>query len=261
MTVLITGASAGIGRALVQRYLDRGAAVAGVARRAGPLAELEREAAGLPGTLRTYRADVAEPAPMATLFARVERELGPVELVIANAGVADDRRAPSLDPARIGRVVTTNLLGVIHTLAPAIDAMRARGRGHLVAVSSLASIMALPRMSTYGATKAALNHQLEGLHFELAPRGIAVTALQPGFVATDMLSTTGVPARWQMPVDRAVDIMVRAIDRRQRVCAFPRWQSWALRGLAVTPAWLKRPLFEHVFTRLFPTPAPVESCA
>lgn len=91
--------------------------------------------------------------------------------------------------------------------------MKVRGRGQVVAISSLAGVQPLPRLSTYCASKAAVDYELEALHWALKPHGIRVTTICPGFVDTDMTVRQGVPKRWLMSVDQAVATRASS-DRR-----------------------------------------------
>ena len=250
MVVLITGASSGIGRELALAYLERGRRVVAVARRAERLRALRTEAGGRCGVLRTVQADVRDECAMAEVVADAERRLGPIELAIANAGVGHQDRSEAVDAAAMARVFETNVLGVARTLAPAAESMVRRRSGHLAIVSSLAALLPMARMRTYGASKAALQHYAEGLRRALRPHGIGVTTVCPGFVDTEMLHGHQVARRWTMDLDRAVARTLAAIDRRRRVACFPRSLHWATRALSVLPAGVREALCEGVVTRL-----------
>jgi short-subunit dehydrogenase len=254
MVVLITGASTGLGRLLALHYLDRGCKVAALARRKAKLDELRRTAQGRSGVLRIYPADVTDRDRMAHLVALIERELGPLDLVIANAGVGDQRLSAELDLNRFEQVIATNVMGVAYTLAPAIAAMRCRGSGQLVAISSLAGLQVLPRLSTYCASKAAVNYQLEGLYWDLKPHGIHVTTVCPGFIDTAMTAAHGVPERWLMNPDKAIAKITKAIARKRRRYCFPAWLYWVLRLLGAMPVFIQGLVFVYVFEWLFPRP-------
>lgn len=133
-----------------------------------------------------------------------------------------------------------------------------RGRGQLVAISSLAGLRAMPRLSTYGASKAAVNHQLEGLYWELKPHGINVTTICPGFIDTPMTAAHDVPQRWLMDADQAIVKIAAAIERKQRRCCFPIWLHWSLRLLGAMPPIMQGLIFLHAFEWLFPRPRKAE---
>ena len=246
MVVLITGASSGIGRALAQHYLRQGAIVAVVARRMYRLATLRDD--GGHGMF-VFPGDVTDRDAMAVIVSEIERTLGPIELAIACAGVAEEQSAPDLDLGSLQRALATNVCGTFNMLVPAAAAMRARGRGQVVAISSLAAEHSVPRMTAYCMSKAALNSGMQGLHFLLRGTGISVTAICPGFIATDM--TAGrVPARRCMPLDRATAKIVSGIRRRRRVYHFPAWQYLLLRLLRLVPFPMRRVVLESAVNLL-----------
>ncbi|HXW70340.1 MAG TPA: SDR family NAD(P)-dependent oxidoreductase [Methylocella sp.] len=241
MIVLVTGASSGIGRALVLHYLSRGHTVAALARRGERLAALAEEAAFLPGKLSTSIADVTDKAAMEAIVARIEQEFGPIMLAIANAGIAEEQEGPDLDLEQLRRMLEVNLIGAANMLAPVTARMRSRKVGQVVALSSLSAIQNLPLLTAYGASKAAVNALMEGLYWQLRPCGVAVTTICPGFVRSEM--TEGrVAQRWCMPLDRAVARIVRAIERRDRLCCFPVWARLGLGCLRLLPGALSVPL-------------------
>jgi short-subunit dehydrogenase len=251
LVVLVTGASSGIGRGLTLHYLGLGCTVAAVARREARLALLHDEPESRRGRLQIYPMDVTDRTGMAEVVAAVERDLGPIELAIAGAGVADEQTTADVDVDGLERMLTTNVLGAFYTLAPVIAAMAARGHGQIVAVSSLAAVQSLPRLVSYCASKAALNHQMEGLYWLLRPHGIHVTTICPGFVATEM--TAGrVPPRWCMAPDRAVAKIAASIACKRRLHCFPAWLYLALRLLRAAPDTIKGFAFTQTDKRLFP---------
>jgi short-subunit dehydrogenase len=251
LVVLVTGASSGIGRGLALHYLALGRPVAAVARREAELALLHDEPQSRRSRFQIYPMDVTDRTGMAEVIAAVERDLGPIELAIAGAGIADEQTTSDLDVDGLERMLTTNVLGVVYTLAPVIAAMAARQRGQIVAISSLAAVQSLPRLVSYCASKVALNYQMEGLYWLLRPHGIHVTTICPGFVATEM--TAGrVPPRWCMAPDRAVAKIAASIARKRRLHCFPVWLYLVLRMLHATPDPIKGFAFTHMDKRLFP---------
>jgi short-subunit dehydrogenase len=232
MVVLITGASSGIGRALAQHYLAQGRVVVAIARRATLLDELDKES---PGELYVFPGDVTDRAAMAGIVADVERRIGPIDLAIASAGTAGHEAGLDLDPATFEHMLTVNACGTFNVLAPIAANMRRRGSGQIVAISSLASLQALPHMVSYCASKAALSIGMDGLRFLLRGRGVCVTTICPGFIATAMTADR-VRSRWCMPLDHAMPRILRAIERRRRICYFPFWPHLGLRLLHLLPA-------------------------
>ncbi len=254
MIILITGASSGIGRKLVLHYLNQGHIVAAVARREEKLLELYQEPASQQGTLKIYPADVTHKQSMAEVITAIERDLGALDLVIANAGIANQQLRANLDLEAFEQLMQTNVMGVFYTLIPAIEAMMQRKRGQVVAISSLASLHPIPRMSTYCASKAALNYQLTGLYWTLKPYGIDVTTICPGFITTDMTVKQEVPQYWCLGLDDAVKKIVRAIAQTRRLYYFPFWQHQILNILGILPNTLKGFVFNILIEKVFPRP-------
>jgi short-subunit dehydrogenase len=140
----------------------------------------------------------------------------------------------------------TNLVGSAATLYPFIARMVARGRGHLVAVSSVGADCPVARAAPYGASKAGLTFLLESADIELRPLGVDVTIIHPGFVktaATDALA--GTPMPFMVPVEKAAAIIDRAIMRRARLVRFP----WILGAIARLSAWLPRWIMSPLIRR------------
>lgn len=254
MVVFITGGSSGIGRRLVLHYLARGCTVAAVARRKANLADLYRSLECDRALLRTYCADVTDKQTIATTIATVEQELGAIDLAIVNAGVTYQQLEPNLDLECFNEVMLTNAIGSTYTLVPLVETMLKRGRGQIVGISSLAAICSIPRMSTYCASKAALNYLLEGLYWTLKPHGISVTTICPGFIETEMTIEHQIPSHWCMTLDRAIPQIVRAIEQKSRLYCFPFWQYQFVRLLAIVPDRIKERIFNYLIEKWFPRP-------
>jgi short-subunit dehydrogenase len=254
MVILITGASSGIGRKLVLYYLGRGHRVAAVARREEKLAELYQEPQSRNGTLTIYPADVTNKRRMAEVVALVERDLGPLDLVIANAGIAYQQLQGNLDLQAFEQIMQTNVMGVFYTLIPAIEVMMQRRRGQIVSISSLAALHPIPRIGTYCASKAALNYQLIGLYWTLKPYGIDVTTICPGFIETEMTVSHQVPRYWCLKIDGAVEKIALAVTRKRRLYCFPLWQHQIMNILGILPNTLQGLVFNVLIKKVFPCP-------
>jgi NADP-dependent 3-hydroxy acid dehydrogenase YdfG len=226
-TILITGASSGIGRALAFEYASGGAKVALAARRAG---ELEATLEGVKqrgGSGVCIPLDVTDPAAVTEAVQRADRELGGLDMVIANAGFGAMQHASRLQYADIAPMLRTNVDGAMATLLAAVPIMMARSSGHLVGISSLAGRRALPESAAYCATKAALSAFLESLRIDLHRAGIRVTDVQPGFVDTAAVQHEKHPTPFLWPADKAARVIARRLERAPRIVAFP----WPLRLL------------------------------
>lgn len=245
-TALVTGASSGIGRALSSWLARRGVRVYAVARRGDELAALRAEGHGdiIPVTLDLSYADTAH-----ARIARLAESCGGLDLVVANAGVSGRTNGAALDWGHLRRVTDINVKGVAATLAAVLPSMVERKRGHLVAVSSLAGLSAIPRHAGYCASKAWVSMFCESLRYDVEPLGLCVTALHPGFVKSEMTANSEDRMPFLLETEDAADRMGRAILRRAREYSFP-WQLTALQRLgSMLPVSLYRWLAPRVLAR------------
>jgi NAD(P)-dependent dehydrogenase (short-subunit alcohol dehydrogenase family) len=241
-TVLITGASSGIGRALALEYGRHGAHVALAARRREELAAVAREVEAKGGKASVYPVDVSDAAAIAEVVRSADRDLGSLDMVVANAGVSVSANATALKWEEVERVLDVNVKGAFATLMAAIPVFMSQQRGQLVGVSSLAGRRGLPFFGPYSASKAALSVFLETLRIELGPMKIRVTDVQPGFVDTPIVLKGQHPTPFMWPADKAARYIVRRLAKAPATIAFPR----TLAGLASlaphVPSWVWDPL-------------------
>lgn len=237
-TVVITGASSGIGRALAQRLAEAGAKVGVTARRKAMLDELVDSIRRSGGRAIAAEADVTDRVGLHAAIRSIREQFGPVDLLIASAGVAWPSRIDHGNIDEMETVIRINVLGVMYAVEAVVGEMLERGRGHIAAVSSLASYKGFPGKAAYCASKAAVNAYMESLRISLRPRGIAVTTICPGFVATPMTEGAGFRMPWLMTADAAADRILRALKRRAKVYNFP-WQTTLLvKACRWIPDWL-----------------------
>ncbi|MEU8919271.1 oxidoreductase [Streptomyces nigrescens] len=179
---LITGVSTGLGRAFAQAALAAGHTVVGTVRSEEDLRAFE----GLkPGYARGRILDVTDDHAVSDVITEVERGVGPLDVVIANAGYGLEGTFEETPLAEVRRQFEINVFGAVATLQAALPHMRRRRRGHLMAVTSMGGLMAVPGMSAYCGSKFALEGILEALGKEVAQFGIHVTAIEPGSFRTD----------------------------------------------------------------------------
>jgi 3-oxoacyl-[acyl-carrier protein] reductase len=188
-TALVTGASRGLGRAIARRLGQKGAAVCVnyVARASEAEAAVEEiRAAGAQAI--AVRADVGDPAQVRDLVDRAARELGPVSILVNNAGVASRGTFEDFDQQAMDRMRRTNVDGLILVTRAVVPAMKERRFGRIVNVSSIAGHgTTAPGNTLYAATKAAVSVLTRRLAMELGPHGITVNAVAPGLIHTDMI--------------------------------------------------------------------------
>jgi short-subunit dehydrogenase len=241
-SILITGASSGIGRALALEYARGGAKLALAARRAAELETLEAEIRALRASAISIPLDVCDSEAVTDAVRRSDRELGGLEMVIANAGRGGRQHSSRLDWQDVIGILEVNIRGALATLVAAVPIFLAHQRGHLVGVSSLAGRRALPMSAAYSASKSALSTFLESLRIDLAAAGLRVTDVQPGFVDTDLSTgrSYSTPFRWS--ADRAARYIVRRLERAPAVVAFP----WPLALATSLARLLPPPIYDRL---------------
>jgi short-subunit dehydrogenase len=231
---VVTGASSGIGWALAKALAREGCRVGLMARREEQLKLLAAGIAAAGGRAAFAVADVGDREAVVKAICSIRAELGPVDLMIANAGFG---KPTMLNPVNIADVETTfrvNVLGVVYSFAAVMPEMLARKTGRLVAISSIAGYRGLPGESAYCASKAAVNAYLDGLRIHLRGTGVAAMTVCPGFVTTPM--TAQMDPR-EMPglmsADAAAGRIVRAIKAGKKVYNFP----WRIQLLTKLSRW------------------------
>ncbi|MFE3774643.1 oxidoreductase [Streptomyces sp. NPDC059122] len=179
---LITGVSTGLGRALAQAALAAGHTVVGTVRSEQDLQAFEELE---PGHGHGRILDVTDDGAVSGVVAEVEQSVGPLDVVVANAGYGLEGTFEETPLAEVRRQFEVNVFGAVAILQAALPHMRRRRRGHLMAVTSMGGLMAVPGMSAYCGSKFALEGILEALGKEVAQFGIHVTAIEPGSFRTD----------------------------------------------------------------------------
>jgi short-subunit dehydrogenase len=220
--VLLTGASSGIGAALARCLADGGDEVWLAARRADRLASVVDAITKAGGKAHAVALDIGDLDALEARIGALDDEAGGFDLVIANAGIGGVGAAASgtqFDEAR--KVFDINFTGTIGTLLAAMHKMLPRGRGHLVAVSSLAGELALPVALDYGTSKAGLSYFVRAMRHDLKPKGVDVTLILPGFVRSEITDKNDFPMPFIIPAEKAAAIIARGIARRKKEVRFP----------------------------------------
>lgn len=236
-TAFVTGASVGIGAELAKLLARQGLHVAIAARREPELAAVAAAIRADGGHATIVPVDVSDAAAITAAVQRIDADLGGLDLVVANAGIATQRHSAKLQWDDCATMLGVNVIGATATLVAAIPGMVARGRGHLVGVSSIAAYRGLPKLAVYSASKAYLSAMLEGMRVDLGPKGICVTDVRPGYVRTAMNEGAGKLPMELQPVEAAQEI-VDAILARKAVHAFPMPVAAVMRSAAALPRGL-----------------------
>ena len=229
MRIVISGASSGIGEALVRLYASSGHTLGLISRRKVQAA----------GDCVSYPVDVTDPQALAGVAEDFIRRFGVPDLVIANAGVSIGTSAEALeDVVKLRQVLAVNVVGMAATLAAFAPAMRKSGRGTLAGIASVAGFRGLPGASAYSASKSAAITWLEGLRVELHGSGVSVVCVCPGYIDTPMTQVN----RYRMPflisADEGARKIAGAIAAKRRLVVIP-WQMAAVSVLLrLVPGWL-----------------------
>ena len=234
--VMITGASSGIGRGLALEIAARGAHLGLLARREELLNELATEARVRNVKAVTASADVRDANAVRAAADRFRNELGPIDILIANAGIGTADHALKLAPDHAAEVIGINVLGAVNSVAAVAPEMVERGQGRLVAISSLAAYRGLPKSAAYCASKAALTAYFESVRIDLRRTGVGVTIIYPGFIKTALTSGRVSKMPYLMELDYAVKKIVSAIEKEKKTYAFPWRLATFVRSGLLMPA-------------------------
>ena len=244
-SILITGASSGIGAALAREYAGDGQALALCGRDAERLEAVARTCRDMGALVDTVLLDVRDRAALEQWIAHVDKAR-PLELVIANAGISAGTGAGGEGGDQFSRIFETNVQGVANTLEPALARMAERGRGQIALMASLAAFRGFPGAPAYCASKAAVRIWGEALRAGLREQGIAVSVICPGFVETAMTDVNDFPMPLKMSAERAARIIRRGLHADKARIAFPLRLYWLVRLLAALPPDVLEPLLRRL---------------
>ena len=227
--ILITGASSGLGEGMARRFAAMGRDLALVARRVERLEALQKELlAAHPGIrVEVAAMDVDDPESVASVVPDLVARLGGLDRFVVNAGIGKGASIGSGKAWANRAVLHTNVLGAHAQCEAAMEVFRAQGSGHLVVISSVASVRGMPGTRTaYGASKAAVNALAEGIRSDVWGSGITVTTILPGYIATDI--NVGRRGPMTVDLDKGVDALTAAIEREPVRAFVPAWPWRAL---------------------------------
>jgi short-subunit dehydrogenase len=240
-TVLITGATGGIGSALARRYATAGRTLILHGRDATRLAALGRECEERGARVISTSFDLRDGAAAVAVLKQLS-STHRIDLAIVNAGVSSMiGRGEEVEQWEMARaVLAVNLDGALATIAGVLPEMRRRGAGQIAVVSSLEAYIGMPVTPIYSASKAALKAYGEALRGWLAPQGIQVNVVLPGFVRTPMSDRYTAAKPWMMSPERAAHVIQLGLERNRARIAFPRLLAWGMWWLSVLPPALSQ---------------------
>ncbi|MEX2980072.1 SDR family NAD(P)-dependent oxidoreductase [Serratia fonticola] len=235
MTVLITGASSGIGAGLAKSWADDGCQVIACGRDRARLEALQQYSPNI--TLRVFDMTDREACHLALADCTAD-------LIVLCAGTCEYLEQGVVDAALVERVIRTNFLGPVNCLA-ALQTQLLPG-SRVALVSSMAHWLPFPRAEAYGASKAALTWFANSLRLDWEPKGIAVTVVSPGFVDTPLTRKNDFPMPGQVSVDDAVKAIRHGLAKGKKHIAFPTGFSLVMKLLSGLPNFLQRRLLRRM---------------
>ncbi|MBM3564945.1 MAG: SDR family NAD(P)-dependent oxidoreductase [Alphaproteobacteria bacterium] len=244
-SILITGASSGIGRALAVLYAGPGVRLFLSGRDPARLTEVHAVCAAQGAEVEAETIDATDSEAMSAWIRRADA-LTPLDLVVANAGVSAGTGGAGENEDQTRTIFAVNIKGVLNTVWPAIRAMRPRRNGQIAIVSSLAGYRGLPGAPAYSASKAAVKVWGEALRGWLHRDGIKVNVICPGYVRTRMTAKNRFPMPFLMDADEAAAIIVRGLARNKSRIAFPWPFAFLVWLLSVLPPAWTDPLFARM---------------
>lgn len=243
--ILITGASSGIGAALAVEYAAAGITLHLLARNGERLQEVANLCRARGAEVRSARIDVTDKEALAT-YIETAFAAKPIDLVVANAGISAGTGGTQEPVEQVEKIFAVNVHGVLNTVHPAMKLMGARGQGHIAIVSSLAGMRALPSCPAYSASKAAVRYYGDALRGVMAPQGVQVSVVCPGYIHTPMTAVNDFYMPGVMGAERAARIIRCGLDRKKRRIAFPKRLYWPLSCIAALPPMLTDWLFARL---------------
>ncbi len=252
-SVVVTGASRGLGAALAQRFAAPGVALLLVARGAAGLGEVARACRDAGAEVETAALDVRDADALRSAVLAFD-DAHPLDLVIANAGISRGRAPDGRweDHAGVVAQVAVNLVGAINLIEPLLPRLRTRGAGHVALVASISAFRGMPDLRGYSASKAGLWSYGEALRAALHGSGVAVTTIAPGFFRSAMEARFMGAKPLVVSLDRATSHIERGLRRRARRIVFPQLLVLLLRVIDAMPAWLADPCSRVLRFRIAP---------
>lgn len=240
-SVVITGASSGIGEALALHFAKPGCFLGLTGRDAIRLESVAARCRARGAEVTTACLDVVDRAAMHTWLAEYDNR-HPVDILFANAGITGGARPGELleTADESCRLFDTNTLGVLNTVHPLLPRMVSRKRGQIAIMSSLAGMTPMPDAPSYAASKAAVLNYGLSLRTAVHETGVRISVICPGNVRTPMTAREIGWKPFEMPVERAVALIVRGLARNKPVIAFPLILTWLTRIGAMLPEPVRR---------------------
>lgn len=234
-TVLIAGASAGIGRAMALQLARQGNQLVVTARRQAELDTLAAEVKALGSQCIAIAADALDEEQASAVVSAATEAFGGIDLAILNIGEGPSFNMATETAASVKHNMALNYSTLVNYLVPVIEQMRAQKHGHIAHTNSLAGFLGLPQQGPYSAAKAAGRLLIDTCRVELANDNIKFTSLYPGFVATEAVADDGIPAPFEISEEVAATHMIKGIEKEKMDYLFPFPLRWLIRLARILP--------------------------
>ncbi|UZJ45385.1 SDR family NAD(P)-dependent oxidoreductase [Marinimicrobium sp. C6131] len=242
--IWVTGASTGIGEALARRLLQDGHRVVISARSADKLDALAR---AFPEQCHTLPVDLTDREALSQAADRLKAITPHLDAVVINAGTCEYIDVKHFDAAPFAPVMNINVIGSANTVEVALPFLRrSPNRAQVVGVGSMVTVLPLTRSEAYGASKAAMEYFMHSLRVDLAPEGIDVTLVRPGFVKTPLTDRNDFEMPFLVEAETAAEHIARGMARRQRIVQFPWQLVWTMRLISWLPLGWKTALLKKM---------------
>ncbi len=238
-TVLITGASSGIGKALALKFAGEGYHILMVSRNREKLMEVQNEILSHGGKADVFVCDVMNREEVESVFRTILSKYGFIDIVILNSGTSERNPIHEFNLDKAITVLRTNIEGFLNCAAQLFPMYFKEKKGTLVGVSSLADSRGFPKSGVYSGSKAAMTKILESLRVELSLYNVDVLTVKPGFVKTPMTDKNEFFMPFMISPEKAAEIIYKGIVKKRRIISFP-WQMTAL-------VWLVRNIPDVIF--------------
>ncbi|MCJ7554217.1 MAG: SDR family NAD(P)-dependent oxidoreductase [Ignavibacteriaceae bacterium] len=243
-TILITGASSGIGYELALQLSEYNCNLILTARRKELLDELSRRISSKCKVI-SYQSDVSDKTSVKNVYEKVIGEFGKIDIAILNAGIDQKTRITNFNSGDAEITMGVNFFGLVYWIELLLPEFMREKRGMIVGVTSLADVKGFPGSGYYCASKAAAGHLLESLRIGLKKYNVKVITVKPGFVKTPMTDKNEFHMPFLIDVDKAVKIIIRGIEKEKRVIEFPLMTSLSTKLLKCMPY----SMFEFIFSK------------
>jgi len=239
-TILLTGASTGIGKAISQKLLQESCNLVLIARRDNLINDYVDKSEDIIANVKILKCDVSNKLDVEKAYNSAVAEFGNIDIAILNSGVGFNITPETFESKYAEETMNINFMGVIYWIEQLLPEMIKRKEGIIAPVSSLADNRGYSGSGFYCASKAALSTFLEGLSIDLKKHGIKVITIKPGFVKTPMTDKNKFKMPFLMSADKSADIIIKGIEKDKNIIQFPLPTVIGAKLIGLIPSWLYR---------------------